>query len=222
MAAVCRAAAARGVAVGAHVSYLDREHFGRRFVDVPADVLRAQVAQQIGTLQAIALARGDARGLREAARGALQHGRPPRGARAGGRRRDHGPARAGAAGVGRAGRGERARAACGHGGVRRPRLPGRRDAGAALGAGGARHGRRTRWRPGWCGWRRTGWSVPSTAPTSRWRAESVCVHSDTPGAPRRWPRAVRAARSSRTAWRSLALRRLTAAPGGPDGRPARS
>jgi len=58
MAAVCRAGARRGVAVGAHVSYLDRENFGRRFVDVPADVLRAQVAQQIATLQAIARAAG--------------------------------------------------------------------------------------------------------------------------------------------------------------------
>jgi len=54
MAAVCRAAAERGVAVGAHVSYLDREHFGRRFLDVPADELRAQVAQQLATLQAVA------------------------------------------------------------------------------------------------------------------------------------------------------------------------
>jgi UPF0271 protein len=58
MAAVCRAAAARGVAVGAHVSYLDREHFGRRVVDVPADVLQAQVAQQIGTLREIARREG--------------------------------------------------------------------------------------------------------------------------------------------------------------------
>lgn len=58
MAVVCRAAAARGVTVGAHVSYLDRENFGRRFVDVPADVLQAQVAQQIATLQAIALREG--------------------------------------------------------------------------------------------------------------------------------------------------------------------
>ena len=58
MAAVCRVAAARGVAVGAHVSYLDREHFGRRFLDVPADVLRAQVAQQIAVLEAIALQEG--------------------------------------------------------------------------------------------------------------------------------------------------------------------
>ncbi|MDQ0375176.1 LamB/YcsF family protein [Cellulomonas humilata] len=58
MAAVCRAAARRGVAVGAHVSYLDRENFGRRFVDVPADVLQAQVTQQIDLLQGIALGAG--------------------------------------------------------------------------------------------------------------------------------------------------------------------
>ncbi|WP_456788880.1 LamB/YcsF family protein [Cellulomonas sp. P5_C5] len=58
MAAVCRAGATRGVSVGAHVSYLDRANFGRRFLDVPAEVLEAQVAQQIETLQAIALREG--------------------------------------------------------------------------------------------------------------------------------------------------------------------
>ncbi|WP_315099278.1 5-oxoprolinase subunit PxpA [uncultured Cellulomonas sp.] len=58
MAAVCRAAARRGVSVGAHVSYLDREHFGRRFLDVPVDVLQVQVSQQIELLQAIALREG--------------------------------------------------------------------------------------------------------------------------------------------------------------------
>jgi len=58
MAAVCRAAAARGVAVGAHVSYLDRQHFGRLFVDAPAEVLQEQVARQIATLQGIALRAG--------------------------------------------------------------------------------------------------------------------------------------------------------------------
>ena len=36
MAAVCRAAAVRGVSIGAHVSYLDREHFGRRCPRRPA------------------------------------------------------------------------------------------------------------------------------------------------------------------------------------------
>ncbi|MEN0128810.1 MAG: 5-oxoprolinase subunit PxpA [Brevundimonas sp.] len=58
MAAVCRTAAARGVRVGAHVSYADREHFGRRFLDVPAAELRLQVAAQIATLSAIARANG--------------------------------------------------------------------------------------------------------------------------------------------------------------------
>ncbi|MDM7832279.1 LamB/YcsF family protein [Cellulomonas edaphi] len=51
---VCRTAAARGVRVGAHVSYADREHFGRRYLDVPPDELRAQVAQQIAVLGAVA------------------------------------------------------------------------------------------------------------------------------------------------------------------------
>ena len=38
MRAVCARAAA-GVVVGAQVSYLDREHFGRRHLDVEPDVL---------------------------------------------------------------------------------------------------------------------------------------------------------------------------------------
>ncbi|WP_029289782.1 LamB/YcsF family protein [Cellulomonas sp. HZM] len=51
MSEVCREASARGVAVGAHVSYVDRAGFGRTFVDVPADTLREQVAVQIATLR---------------------------------------------------------------------------------------------------------------------------------------------------------------------------
>jgi len=58
MAHVCRTAAARGVSVGAHVSYADREHFGRRFLDVPPDELRAQVAEQVALLRAVAAANG--------------------------------------------------------------------------------------------------------------------------------------------------------------------
>jgi len=58
MAHVCRTAVARGVSVGAHVSYADRENFGRRFVDVPADELREQVATQVETLRRIARANG--------------------------------------------------------------------------------------------------------------------------------------------------------------------
>ena len=58
MAAVARVAAARGVALGAHVSYVDRGHFGRRFLDVPVDELRAQVAAQLALLVAVASAQG--------------------------------------------------------------------------------------------------------------------------------------------------------------------
>jgi len=54
MTAVCEEAARRGVAVGAQVSYDDREGFGRRALDVPHDVLREQVADQVRALSAIA------------------------------------------------------------------------------------------------------------------------------------------------------------------------
>jgi 5-oxoprolinase (ATP-hydrolysing) subunit A len=58
MRAVCAEAARLGVAVGAQVSYDDREHFGRVERDVPADVLAEQVADQVGTLAAIAVEEG--------------------------------------------------------------------------------------------------------------------------------------------------------------------
>ncbi|MBP6686054.1 MAG: LamB/YcsF family protein [Leucobacter sp.] len=49
-------AAARGVAVGAHVSYPDLAGFGRRPMVLPADELEALVIYQIGALQALAMA----------------------------------------------------------------------------------------------------------------------------------------------------------------------
>jgi 5-oxoprolinase (ATP-hydrolysing) subunit A len=58
MRAVCVEAARRGVAVGAQVSYNDRPNFGRVAMDVPYDVLRAQVADQVATLSAIAAEAG--------------------------------------------------------------------------------------------------------------------------------------------------------------------
>ena len=54
MALTCAAAVARGVAVGAHPSYDDRAGFGRRHVGVAPEVLRAQVAYQVGALVAVA------------------------------------------------------------------------------------------------------------------------------------------------------------------------
>ena len=50
----CRAAALRGVSVGAQVGYRDLAGFGRRFVDVTPEDLTAEIIYQIGALQAIA------------------------------------------------------------------------------------------------------------------------------------------------------------------------
>ncbi len=58
MRAVCVAAAARGVAVGAQVSYRDLAGFGRRFIDVEPARLADEVLYQIGALDACARAAG--------------------------------------------------------------------------------------------------------------------------------------------------------------------
>ncbi|HWF30271.1 MAG TPA: 5-oxoprolinase subunit PxpA [Mycobacterium sp.] len=55
---VCRLAAERGVRIGAQVSYRDLAGFGRRFIDVAAEDLVADVLYQIGALQAIAHSSG--------------------------------------------------------------------------------------------------------------------------------------------------------------------
>ncbi|MBC3956569.1 LamB/YcsF family protein [Pseudomonas triticifolii] len=52
------AAAARDVAVGAHVAYPDLVGFGRRNMDVPAGQLTADVIYQIGALQGLARSAG--------------------------------------------------------------------------------------------------------------------------------------------------------------------
>jgi UPF0271 protein len=54
MTEVCRIAVERGVAIGAQVSYRDRDGFGRRPMDVAEHELADQIADQIGTLDAIA------------------------------------------------------------------------------------------------------------------------------------------------------------------------
>lgn len=60
MRAVCEESVRRGVAIGAQVSYADRENFGRVAMDVPFDVLRDQVAEQVGVLSRIAASAGGA------------------------------------------------------------------------------------------------------------------------------------------------------------------
>src|SRR5207237_10111023 len=49
-----RAAAKHGVQVGAHPSFNDREHFGRRELDVGEEQLFAECVYQIGALAALA------------------------------------------------------------------------------------------------------------------------------------------------------------------------
>jgi UPF0271 protein len=55
---VCARAAERGVRIGAQVSYRDLAGFGRRFLDVDRETLAAEVLYQIGALRAMARAAG--------------------------------------------------------------------------------------------------------------------------------------------------------------------
>jgi UPF0271 protein len=58
LARTCRAAAQRGVRIGAQVGYRDLAGFGRRYIDVSPEDLTADVVYQIGALQALAAAAG--------------------------------------------------------------------------------------------------------------------------------------------------------------------
>jgi UPF0271 protein len=58
LARVCKAAAERDVRIGAQVSYRDLAGFGRRYIDMAAEDLTADVMYQIGALQALAAAAG--------------------------------------------------------------------------------------------------------------------------------------------------------------------
>jgi UPF0271 protein len=56
---VCARAVEKGVAIGAQVGYRDLPGFGRRFIDVEPDALTADVVYQIGALEAFARIAGD-------------------------------------------------------------------------------------------------------------------------------------------------------------------
>nr|WP_212763348.1 5-oxoprolinase subunit PxpA [Gordonia araii] len=58
LAQTCRAAQERGVAIGAQVSYPDREGFGRRYMAMNPDDLRSDIVYQIGALAALASSTG--------------------------------------------------------------------------------------------------------------------------------------------------------------------
>jgi 5-oxoprolinase (ATP-hydrolysing) subunit A len=52
------AAKEKGVAVGAHPSFADRENFGRKEIAIPTPELFAQLVYQLGAFQSVALAAG--------------------------------------------------------------------------------------------------------------------------------------------------------------------
>lgn len=54
----CASAARRGVVVGAHVAYRDLAGFGRSFIDLPAERLHAEVVYQLGAIRAAAQVTG--------------------------------------------------------------------------------------------------------------------------------------------------------------------
>lgn len=58
MQATVAAALARGVAIGAHPSYPDREHFGRREMQLQPEEVRTDLLYQIGALDALVRAAG--------------------------------------------------------------------------------------------------------------------------------------------------------------------
>jgi UPF0271 protein len=60
MIATCRAAAERGVMIGAHPSYRDLAGFGRRAMDIDAEELYADIVYQLGALSAAAAVAGSA------------------------------------------------------------------------------------------------------------------------------------------------------------------
>ena len=68
----CRVAAERGVGVGAQVGFADLRGFGRRQIDVPRASLTNDVIYQVGALQALARASGTAVSYVKA-HGALYH-----------------------------------------------------------------------------------------------------------------------------------------------------
>jgi UPF0271 protein len=58
MHALVSAAMQKGIAIGAHPGYADRENFGRKELQLPAPAIRSAILYQIGALEGIARAQG--------------------------------------------------------------------------------------------------------------------------------------------------------------------
>ena len=155
MRAVCAGAARRGVVVGAQVSYRDRAGFGRVARDVPYDVLRDEVAEQVATLDTIAREEGTAvRYLKP--HGALYHRVTDDAEQAEAVLAGSGePARPRLPGVAAPGAGRGGRASGVRRGVPRPRVPRRPARGPRRAGRSARGRRRDRGAGGRAGGRRS-------------------------------------------------------------------
>ena len=60
MGQVVALAVRHGVKIGAHPSYPDREHFGRRSLELPVEALRQSLREQVAALEAVLEAQGEA------------------------------------------------------------------------------------------------------------------------------------------------------------------
>ncbi|GGA52900.1 5-oxoprolinase subunit PxpA [Pelagibacterium lentulum] len=58
MRAAIRSAKAHGVTIGAHPGFVDPDHFGRRRLDLPHDVIAGQMVEQVARLIAVAAEEG--------------------------------------------------------------------------------------------------------------------------------------------------------------------
>ena len=183
---VCDAAVHNGVAIGAQVSYPDLLGFGRRFIDIDPGELRDAVLYQLGALDAFAQVAG-AEVAYVKPHGALYHATIDGAAQADAvvaAAAEYDPSLAvlGAPGSCLLRGGRSGRAGAGRRGVRRPGLPPRRPARAAVGARRPGGRRRPRSRPARCVW------PPSTRCASvdgtivKVAVRSLCLHGDTPGA----------------------------------------
>ena len=187
--ASCRAAARRGVRIGAQVGYRDLAGFGRRYIDMAPDDLTADVHVP-DRRAAGAGARSRLGGhLRQTPWRAVQHDRhrsrpgsapSPRPCTPS----THGLPVLGLARLGVLRRGRRNSACAPCRGLRRPGLSTRRATGLAARAGRGAARRRRRSRTGWRRWSPTAAVVAVDGSTIPITVESVCVHGDSPGAVR--------------------------------------
>ena len=186
LARTCRAAADDGVRIGAQVSYRDLAGFGRRYIDVTAEDLTADVIYQIGALQGLAAAAGSTVRTSNPMARCTTRSSPTTRRRAPSPRRCTPSTRSspvlGLTGSALFDAAQALGFALCRRGVRRPGVPARRTTGVAARTRRGDHRPRRRSRSGWRRWSPAARSPRSTGRRYAVHVESVCVHGDSPGA----------------------------------------